>query len=153
MAMSSAMEAGARASRHFAASAVPFTRVAAGNVATEDCAWTPRARQRMDIDSPPHRRGGDVATYLGRNFRDGVYRTGPIGNGAVMSQKISKDQGPDLTNVCPDLHHTALALLGAEVVKVETKDGDWPASGHLRTEQKLMGTSFLAQNCNKLSIT
>jgi CoA:oxalate CoA-transferase len=49
-----------------------------------------------------------------------------------------------------------LALLGAEVIKVENpKDGDLARKlGILPALNKqLMGTSFLAQNCNKLSIT
>ena len=63
----------------------------------------------------------------------------------------------DLTNVLAgpfaSLH---LALLGAEVIKVENpKDGDLARKLGIVPEynKKLMGTSFLAQNANKKSIT
>ncbi|HEX9082954.1 MAG TPA: CoA transferase, partial [Holophagaceae bacterium] len=49
-----------------------------------------------------------------------------------------------------------LALLGAEVIKVENpKDGDLARKLGIvpGLNKKLMGTSFLAQNCNKRSIT
>ncbi len=63
----------------------------------------------------------------------------------------------DLTNVLSGPYATLhLALLGAEVVKIEN-----PAGGDLarklgnvpKLNQELMGTSFLAQNANKKSIT
>lgn len=63
----------------------------------------------------------------------------------------------DLTNVLSgpfaSLH---LALLGAEVVKIENpKDGDLARKLGIVPEynKRLMGTSFLAQNCNKKSVT
>ena len=63
----------------------------------------------------------------------------------------------DLTNVLAGpfaaLH---LGLLGAEVIKVENpKDGDLARKLGIVPEynRQLMGTSFLAQNCNKKSIT
>ncbi|MBA4377856.1 MAG: CoA transferase [Gemmatimonas sp.] len=63
----------------------------------------------------------------------------------------------DLTNVLSgpfaSLH---LALLGAEVVKIENpKDGDLARKLGIVPEynKQLMGTSFLAQNCNKKSVT
>ncbi len=63
----------------------------------------------------------------------------------------------DLTNVLSGPFTTLhLALLGAEVIKVENpKDGDLARKlGILPALNKqLMGTSFLAQNCNKQSIT
>ena len=63
----------------------------------------------------------------------------------------------DLTNVLSGPFTTLhLALLGAEVIKVENpKDGDLARKlGILPALNKqLMGTSFLAQNCNKKSIT
>ena len=63
----------------------------------------------------------------------------------------------DLTNVLSGPFATLhLALLGAEVVKVENpKDGDLARKLGIVPElnKKLMGTSFLAQNCNKKSIT
>jgi CoA:oxalate CoA-transferase len=63
----------------------------------------------------------------------------------------------DLTNVLSgpfaSLH---LALLGAEVIKIENpKDGDLARKLGIVPDynKRLMGTSFLAQNCNKKSVT
>ena len=63
----------------------------------------------------------------------------------------------DLTNVLSGPFATLhLALLGAEVIKVENpKDGDLARKLGVLPElsKQLMGTSFLAQNANKKSIT
>lgn len=63
----------------------------------------------------------------------------------------------DLTNVLSGPFTTLhLALLGAEVIKVENpKDGDLARKLGILPElnKRLMGTSFIAQNCNKRSIT
>lgn len=63
----------------------------------------------------------------------------------------------DLTNVLSGPFATLhLALLGAEVIKVENPDGGDLARklGNVgRLNQDLMGTSFLAQNANKKSLT
>ena len=63
----------------------------------------------------------------------------------------------DLTNVLSGPFATLhLALLGAEVVKVENpKDGDLARKLGCMPElnEQLMGTSFLAQNSNKKSVT
>jgi len=63
----------------------------------------------------------------------------------------------DLTNVLSGPFATLhLALLGAEVIKIENpKDGDLARKlGILpQLNEQLMGTSFLAQNANKQSIT
>jgi CoA:oxalate CoA-transferase len=63
----------------------------------------------------------------------------------------------DLTNVLAGPFATLhLALLGAEVIKVENpKDGDLARKLGICTElnDQLMGTSFLAQNANKKSLT
>ena len=63
----------------------------------------------------------------------------------------------DLTNVLSGPFATLhLALLGAEVIKVENpKDGDLARKLGCVPEynRKLMGTSFLAQNANKKSLT
>jgi CoA:oxalate CoA-transferase len=63
----------------------------------------------------------------------------------------------DLTNVLSGPFTTLhLALLGAEVLKVENpKDGDLARKLGIvpALNKQLMGTSFLAQNCNKQSIT
>jgi crotonobetainyl-CoA:carnitine CoA-transferase CaiB-like acyl-CoA transferase len=63
----------------------------------------------------------------------------------------------DLTNVLAGPFATLhLALLGAEVVKIENPtDGDLARKLGIvpRFNEQLMGTSFLAQNCNKRSLT
>jgi len=63
----------------------------------------------------------------------------------------------DLTNVLSGPFATLhLALLGAEVIKIENpKDGDLARKlGNVpKLNQELMGTSFLAQNANKKSVT
>ena len=63
----------------------------------------------------------------------------------------------DLTNVLAGPFATLhLALLGAEVIKVENpKDGDLARKLGIVPElnERLMGTSFLAQNANKKSVT
>ncbi len=63
----------------------------------------------------------------------------------------------DLTNVLSGPFATLhLALLGAEVIKIENpKDGDLARKLGILPElnEKLMGTSFLAQNSNKKSVT
>jgi crotonobetainyl-CoA:carnitine CoA-transferase CaiB-like acyl-CoA transferase len=63
----------------------------------------------------------------------------------------------DLTNVLSGPFATLhLALLGAEVVKIENpKDGDLARKLGCMPElnEQLMGTSFLAQNANKKSVT
>lgn len=63
----------------------------------------------------------------------------------------------DMTNVLAGPFATIhLALLGAEVIKVENPDGGDLARrlGNVPSlNQQLMGTSFLAQNANKKSIT
>jgi len=63
----------------------------------------------------------------------------------------------DLTNVLAGPFCTLhLALMGAEVIKIENpKDGDLARKLGILPElnDKLMGTSFLAQNANKKSVT
>ncbi len=63
----------------------------------------------------------------------------------------------DLTNVLAGPFATLhLALLGAEVIKIENpKDGDLARKLGIAPElnERLMGTSFLAQNANKKSVT
>jgi CoA:oxalate CoA-transferase len=63
----------------------------------------------------------------------------------------------DLTNVLAGPFATLhLALLGAEVIKIENpKDGDLARKLGILPEfnEQLMGTSFLAQNSNKKSVT
>nr|MDP2482030.1 CoA transferase [Candidatus Palauibacterales bacterium] len=63
----------------------------------------------------------------------------------------------DLTNVLAGPFATLhLALLGAEVIKIENpKDGDLARKLGIvpAMNEQLMGTSFLAQNANKKSVT
>jgi formyl-CoA transferase len=63
----------------------------------------------------------------------------------------------DLTNVLSGPYATLhLSLLGAEVIKVENPDGGDLArklGSVTRLNRELMGTSFLAQNANKKSLT
>ena len=63
----------------------------------------------------------------------------------------------DLTNVLAGPFATLhLALLGAEVIKIENpKDGDLARKLGIMPalNDQLMGTSFLAQNANKKSLT
>ena len=75
----------------------------------------------------------------------------------VKSRILAGIKVLDLTNVLSgpfaSLH---LALLGAEVIKIENpKDGDLARKLGIVPEynRQLMGTSFLAQNCNKKSVS
>lgn len=75
----------------------------------------------------------------------------------MSEQILSGIRVLDLTNVLAGPFATLhLALLGAEVIKVENpKDGDLARKLGVKPElnEKLMGTSFLAQNANKKSLT
>jgi hydroxymethylglutaryl-CoA lyase len=77
-----AMEAGARAieTSFGGLGGCPFTKVAAGNVATEDFVHgLQRTGQRLDIDLPALIGvAKDVATHFGRELPGCVYKTGPI---------------------------------------------------------------------------
>jgi hydroxymethylglutaryl-CoA lyase len=77
-----AMEAGARAieTSFGGLGGCPFTRVAAGNVATEDLVHgLQRTGQRLDIDLPALLGiTRDVAAHFGRELPGCVYKTGPI---------------------------------------------------------------------------
>src|SRR3970282_137915 len=73
------------------------------------------------------------------------------------TQLLSGIKVLDLTNVLSGPFATLhLALLGAEVIKIENpKEGDLARKLGIVPEfnEQLMGTSFLAQNCNKKSVT
>ncbi len=75
----------------------------------------------------------------------------------MSKQILSGVRVLDLTNVLSGPFATLhLALLGAEVIKIENpKDGDLARKLGVKPEfnNQLMGTSFLAQNCNKKSVT
>jgi crotonobetainyl-CoA:carnitine CoA-transferase CaiB-like acyl-CoA transferase len=75
----------------------------------------------------------------------------------MSRQLLEGIQVLDLTNVLSGPFATLhLALLGAEVIKVENpKDGDLARKLGILPElnKRLMGTSFLSQNSNKKSIT
>ncbi len=83
-----AMEAGARSieTSFGGLGGCPFTKVAAGNVATEDLVHgLQRVGQRMDIDlAALIGVTNDVAAHLGRELPGRVYKTGPI-RGTEMS--------------------------------------------------------------------
>ncbi len=77
-----AMEAGARTleTSFGGLGGCPFTKVAAGNVATEDLVHgLQRAGKRLDIDLPALVGvAKDVARHFGRELPGRVYKTGPI---------------------------------------------------------------------------
>lgn len=91
-----AMEAGARVieTSFGGLGGCPFTRVAAGNVATEDLAHgLQRAGQRLDIDlSALIGVAKDVATHLGRELPGRVYKTGPIPVTGSEKQVVATDE-------------------------------------------------------------
>jgi crotonobetainyl-CoA:carnitine CoA-transferase CaiB-like acyl-CoA transferase len=75
----------------------------------------------------------------------------------VSQSALSGVRVLDLTNVLAGPFATLhLALLGAEVIKIENPmDGDLARKLGIvpQLNDQLMGTSFLAQNCNKKSVT
>ena len=136
----------------------PFTKVAAGNVATEDFVHAlQRDGARTDIDL--FRLIGiaqEVQTFLGRELTGSILKSGPIIK--PRPKKMMKNiRVLDMTNVLSGPFSTMhLALLGAEVIKIENPEGGDLArklGAVPALNQKLMGTSFLAQNANKKSIT
>ncbi len=139
----------------------PFTKVAAGNVATEDFV---NALQLQGV-----RRDVELEGLIGvaRDVAE-VFRTRDAGlrlqdrtigqKGGGMSEPILKGiRVLDLTNVLAGPFATLhLALLGADVIKIE-RPGSGDLARKLGTLSELneqeMGTSFLAQNANKKSVT
>ncbi len=98
----------------------------------------------------------------GARCRGRVYRTGPIpaparpaGGGAMSA--LAGVRVLDLTNVLSGPFATLhLALLGADVDQDREPEGGRPraqARQRAEAQQELMGTSFLAQNANKKSLT
>src|SRR5512144_2722045 len=112
---------------------------------------------------PPRRthcdRAGRGTNLRPGDERDGVSHWPHQRNNRMTSQRplLEGIRVLDLTNVLSGPFATLhLALLGAEVIKVENpKDGDLARKLGCVPEynRMLMGTSFLAQNANKKSLT
>lgn len=136
----------------------PFTKVAAGNVATEDFVHAlQRQGQRLDIDFFRLLAiAKEVQEFLGRELPGSILKSGPLIK-PKAKKMLEGIRVLDMTNVLSGPFCTMhLALLGAEVIKIENPDGGDLARklGCLpELNHKLMGTSFLAQNANKKSIT
>jgi crotonobetainyl-CoA:carnitine CoA-transferase CaiB-like acyl-CoA transferase/isopropylmalate/homocitrate/citramalate synthase len=136
----------------------PFTKVAAGNVCTEDFVHSiQRAGVRTDIDIFKLLAvSKDFSLFFNRELPGAILKSGSLikPRPKKMMQNI---RVLDMTNVLSGPFATVhLALLGAEVVKIENPDGGDLArklGAVPELNQKLMGTSFLAQNANKKSIT
>ncbi len=136
----------------------PFTKVAAGNVSTEDFVHSlQRAELRTDIDLFRLLDvAQEVSVFFNRELPGAVLRSGSLikPRPKKMMQNI---RVLDMTNVLSGPFSTMhLALLGAEVIKIENPEGGDLArklGAVPALNQKLMGTSFLAQNANKKSIT
>ena len=136
----------------------PFTKVAAGNVCTEDFVHSlQRAGIRNDIDLFRLLDiARDVSVFFNRELPGAILKSGSLikPRPKKMMQNI---RVLDMTNVLSGPFATIhLALLGAEVIKIENPDGGDLArklGAVPALNQKLMGTSFLAQNANKKSIT
>lgn len=158
----------------------PFTAVASGNVCSEDLVhFLHCMKLREDISlGPIVETSKQASQFFGRDLPGFIYKTGPIpgvskGNdkGAAPAGSCQAAKAPaknmrkllegvrvlDLTNVLSGPFATLhLALAGAEVIKVENpQDGDLARKlGNVSAlNNQLMGTSFLAQNANKKSIT
>ena len=144
----------------------PFTKVAAGNVATEDLVHgLQRDGLRPDIEldaagrpSPGTWRRASSAATCRAGVPDRARPRSNLGSRRDDAERCWKGiRVLDLTNVLSGPFATLhLALLGAEVIKIENpKDGDLARKLGIVPElnKELMGTSFLAQNANKKSVT
>jgi formyl-CoA transferase len=159
----------------------PFTAVASGNVCTEDLLHFFHCMNlRQDIRlTPIIETSKQASVFFGRDLPGVIYKTGPIpgltkgeekgaeaGSTACQTETTPKKNMRkllagvrvlDLTNVLSGPFATLhLALCGAEVIKIENpQDGDLARKlGNVSAlNSQLMGTSFLAQNANKKSLT
>jgi len=136
----------------------PFTKVAAGNVCTEDFVHSlQRAGIRNDIDLFRLLDiARDVSVFFNRELPGAILKSGSLIK-PRLKKMMQNIRVLDMTNVLSGPFATIhLALLGAEVIKIENPDGGDLArklGAVPALNQKLMGTSFLAQNANKKSIT
>ncbi len=136
----------------------PFTKVAAGNVSTEDFVHSlQRAELRTDIDLFRLLDvAREVSVFFNRELPGAVLKSGSLIK-PRPKKMMNNIRVLDMTNVLSGPFSTMhLALLGAEVIKIENPEGGDLArklGAVPALNQKLMGTSFLAQNANKKSIT
>ena len=142
----------------------PFTKVPSGNVSTEDLVHSfQRMGLRRDIKlGKLLELAQAVAKFFNRELPGLVMKSGSIvdyrqAEGKPGVKLLDKIRVIDMTNVLSGPFATLhLALLGAEVIKIENPDeGDLARKlGNVtKLNKELMGTSFLAQNANKKSLT
>ena len=144
----------------------PFTKLPAGNVSTEDLVHSLqrmglRKDIKLDVLLDVARQ---VSAFFDRELPGFILKSGSIVD-FRESRYMREDSMKllegirvlDMTNVLSGPFATLhLSLLGAEVIKIENPDGGDLARklGNVpKYNKELMGTSFLAQNANKKSLT